>query len=175
RQPPDLGRSSCKRLLQQSIMDHINPYTSPSEGTKRHHTTRKPMLQIGCLVALVLFSTYVALVTYPFGAWKFGAALGTLAFVSIFLRVGWLVPFAVAGTYAGLLLDARVKGGTIESQMHETVMSIVTGTAYGFAIGAMIDRIKRSHTHVRRADEQSHALEPAAGPDSNGKSSPPAQ
>ena len=27
----------------------------------------------------------------------------------------------------------------------------------------------------RRRDEQSHALEPAAGPDSNGKSSPPAQ
>lgn len=107
------------------------------------------MLQIGCLVTLVLFSTYVAFVTYPFGAWKFGAALGTLAFISIFLRVRWLVPFAIAGTYAGLLLDARVKGGTIESQMHGTVMSIVMGTACGLAVGAMIDRIRMSNVPTK--------------------------
>lgn len=121
---------------------------------------RKPIQQIGCLVALVLFSTYVALVTYPFGAWKFGAAFGTLAFVSIFLRVGWFVPFTIAGAYAGMILDARVKGGTLDSQMQETVMSVVVGTVLGFTIGGTIDSIKRTYPKVENADEQMDEREP---------------
>ncbi|APZ96642.1 hypothetical protein Fuma_06315 [Fuerstiella marisgermanici] len=121
---------------------------------------QEPTLHIGCLVALVFFSTYVALVTYPFGAWKFGAALGALAFLSIFLRVGWFVPFAIAGTYAGIMLDARVKGGTIESQMQETIVSIVVGTVSGFAIGVTIDSMSRLHPRVQNADEQTDEREP---------------
>ena len=114
---------------------------------------RKPMLLFGCLFALVLFSAYAAIVAYPFGAWKFGAALGGLAFVSIFLRVGWFVPFTISGTYVGLVLDARVKGGTIESQMQETVTSIVAGAICGFVVGALIDSGMFAQRQTRQADE----------------------
>jgi hypothetical protein len=122
---------------------------------------RTPSLpKIGCLIALVVFSGYVAIVSYPAGAWRLGAAFAALAFASIFLRVGWFVPFAIAGTYTGMILDARVKGGTIESQMQETVTSIVVGTICGFVIGAFIDASRRSHLETAHADEQPDEREP---------------
>ena len=67
--------------------------------------------------------------------------------------VGWSVPFAIAGTYVGLLLDARVKGGTIESQMYESVLSIVVGTVVGFMIGAHIDSTQRWRGQDHDGDE----------------------
>ncbi len=106
----DLGRSSARARIHWPMFDR----------------KRRPSLQkTGCLISLVLFSAYVAIVAHPAGAWKFGAAFAALALVSIVLRVGWFVPFTIAGTYAGMMLDAGVKGGTIESQMQETVTSIV--------------------------------------------------
>jgi hypothetical protein len=67
--------------------------------------------------------------------------------VSIFLRVGWFVPFTIAGFYFGLfVLNPPVKGGTIEYQMHETVGWILVGTVGGFIIGAVIDYSK-SHAN----------------------------
>lgn len=51
---------------------------------------------------------------------------------------------------------------------------------FGVAEVEIVKNRKRTNTWVSTqstlsADEQSHALEPAAGPDSNGESSPPAQ
>ena len=46
----------------------------------------------------------------------------------------------IAGCYLGMtVLDPTIKGGTIESQMQETVNCIVTGTLIGFGIGAFLD------------------------------------
>lgn len=42
------------------------------------------------------------------------------AFVSIFLRVGWIVPFTIAGFYFGaIVLDSPMPGGTAESTIRE--------------------------------------------------------
>lgn len=119
---------------------------------------RKSRLHIGCLLAILVFSAYLAIVTYPSGAWKFGAAFGSLAFASIFLRVGWFVPFAIAGAFLGMSLDAQPKGGTVESQMQETVKSILGGTICGFVIGAMIDLRHKPTSPLRNAEEPSDRL-----------------
>ena len=102
--------------------------------------TKKSRLRLGCLTLLVAFSAFIAFMTFPYRTWPFGAGLGTLAFVSIFLRVGWLVPFTIAGFYCGLfVLDPVVKGGTSETQMYETVTYVFFGTIIGFVIGAAMD------------------------------------
>ena len=100
---------------------------------------RKTRLQIGFLEALVCFSAYIAITSYPAGAWWFGAAFGTMAFVLIFIRNGWCASFAIAGVYAGLFYDAHPKSGDIESQMQETIVSTVLGTFCGFLIGLLLD------------------------------------
>jgi hypothetical protein len=115
----------------------------------RHKTAS----QIGCLIALVCFSALLAINAYPYLSWKFGAAFGLLTFASLFLSVGWFVPFTIAGSYFGMfVLDPSIKGGTIESQMNETAGSIVMGTIVGFAIGAMIDlsrRVDQEHDSIQ--------------------------
>jgi len=103
--------------------------------------SRNRRWRTGCLTMLVLFSTFVAIAAYPRRPWIFGSVLGTLAFVSIFLRVGWFVPFTIAGFYFGLMiLDPLVKGGDALSRMLETVFYILVGTAGGFVIGALLDK-----------------------------------
>ena len=102
---------------------------------------RRSRSQRGCLFALVCFSAYVAAFAYcPFWERKLGVALGLHALVCLLLRVGWVIPFMIAGCYLGMtVLDPTIKGGTIESQMQETVNCIVTGTLIGFGIGAFLD------------------------------------
>ena len=93
---------------------------------------------------MVLFSSFVALAEFPSYPWRFGIALAILATVSIFLRVGWFVPFTIAGSYFGMIvLDPPVKGGTVDSQMNQTVMCVVLGTIGGFVIGAVLDARRR--------------------------------
>lgn len=107
-------------------------------------TPPKSRLQIGCLSALVLFSAHIAIIAFPYREWTYGAALGTLALVSLFLRVGWFVALTIAGFYFGLfVLDSQVKGGTAETQMRETIYCILTGTIGGFFIGSLIDKFKK--------------------------------
>ena len=126
----------------------------------------KTRSQIGCLIVLVCFSAFLALVSYPSGASRLAAAFGLLALTSIFLRVGWFVPFTIAGSYFGMLvLDPPLKGGTIDSQMDQTVRCILVGTIVGFAVGALIDVSCRGGTRhtlgsdVRTADEPKDAGE----------------
>jgi hypothetical protein len=78
---------------------------------------------------------------YPHTAWLLGASLGAVATITLFLRVGWVIPCMIAGTYSGFVLDARVKGGTIESQMWETVVSIAVGATVGLVAGLAIDSL----------------------------------
>ncbi len=128
------------------VPDFVSPMILPKPESPR---------RIGCLIALILFSAYSAAMLYTTssGPWQFFAAFGTLAFASIFLRVGWFVPFAIAGAYFGMLSDVRVKHGPIESQMEQTVTSIVAGTIFGFVIGAVIDTFRYWNPEPNNADE----------------------
>jgi hypothetical protein len=101
-------------------------------------------LQIGCSVALVLFSAYVAVVAYPHQAWLLGASLGGVALLSVVIRVGWVIPCTIAGVYVGMcVLDPAIKGGDPESQMMETVGAICIGTVLGMAVGFLIEGYTR--------------------------------
>jgi hypothetical protein len=58
-------------------------------------------------------------------------------------RWGWLVPCVAFGMLFGAeILDPCVKGGTIDSQMQETVGHISCGTFLGLAIGGAVDAIR---------------------------------
>ena len=100
---------------------------------------KKSRIQIACLLVLAAFSAFIAIRMFPYGFGRLGLAFTILSLASLFLRVGWFVPFTIAGTYAGIMMDARVKGGSIESQMWETVTSIVFGAVIGFAFGGFLD------------------------------------
>jgi hypothetical protein len=71
--------------------------------------------------------------------WKLFAGLFVFMMVSLILRLGWLVPCMVVGTLTGIFLDPLIKGGTIESQMWETVRYICGGTIAGLVLGLVID------------------------------------
>ena len=121
--------------------------------------------QLGCLFVLVCFSALLAFTAYPDPLWGFGAAFGLLALFSIFRPVGWFLPCTIAGVYLGVfVLDSPVKGGTIESQMKETIGCILFGAIVGFVFGACIDarqRTRSGRTAGRCAattDEQSDGL-----------------
>ena len=106
----------------------------------------KSRTQIGCLLTLIGFSAFLAVTNHPYVAAQIGIAFGLLALVSLFLRVGWFVPFAIAGVYLGMLvLDPPVKHGAYEAQMNETVCCILAGALVGFAIGITIDVFQYRH------------------------------
>lgn len=110
---------------------------------------RISVLQSGCLV-VGLFSICAAINYYPSPASRLGVALGIIAFVSIFLRVGWFVPFTIAGIWAGIISTQWIY--PIVSDFREYFTPLVVGTVFGFAIGAMIDLMKPSHPKVQDAD-----------------------
>jgi len=76
--------------------------------------------------------------------WKLLAGLSACTTAALIFRLGWLVPCIVLGTLAGILLDPAIKGGTIESQMWETVSYICFGAVAGFVVGLMIDMDRTS-------------------------------
>ncbi len=105
---------------------------------------RRSKWQLAITWILLGFSAYVAVVTYPSGPSRLAVSMGVAAFLALVLRVGWVIPCTIAGVYVGLIMDAHVKGGTDESQMLETVVSICGGAFAGFVIGLMIDGCKDS-------------------------------
>ncbi len=102
--------------------------------------TRSPSRIVFTLL-LVAFSGFSAFQTYPCGVSLLSVGLGVVAFITVFLRVGWTIPCMIAGVYVGEICDATVKGGTEESQMWETVHAITVGTAIGLALGLAVDRL----------------------------------
>ena len=102
----------------------------------------KTPLQFGCLSLLVAFSILFAFMFYPYLAWKFGAGLAFFAFVSLFLRVGWVVPFTIAGFYFGIsILDPLLVDRLSDRSMPHLVC-ILVGTIGGAVLGAKIDNSK---------------------------------
>ena len=87
---------------------------------------------------------YVAIVDYSFVASQVGTALGIIAFVSIFLRVGWFVPFTIAGFWTAWSISFIAPNWDVK---------LVLGTVCGFVIGAIIDSTKRPLPEVQAADE----------------------
>ncbi|MBN2581110.1 MAG: hypothetical protein JXB10_19160 [Pirellulales bacterium] len=73
--------------------------------------------------------------------WKLFAGLFIFMMVSLILRLGWIVPCMVVGTLTGAFLDPMIKGGTIESQMWETVRYICGGAIVGLVLGLVIDGV----------------------------------
>jgi hypothetical protein len=113
------------------------------------HKTR---FQKGCLVMLVCFFAFLALSAYPHDEWRFGAVFGLISLVSLFLRVGWVVPLTIAGIYFGMILDPPVKDGNMESRYKKTVCNILFGAIAGFAAGAFIDATRDARRHQAAAD-----------------------
>jgi len=72
--------------------------------------------------------------------WKLYAGLFAGSMVSLLFRSGWLIPCLVCGTIIGDFSDPPIKGGSIESQMWETVSCLWTGTIVGLLIGYVIDK-----------------------------------
>lgn len=102
---------------------------------------KKSRLQIGCLALLALFSLYLVAVAFPRGIGRLGAAFAILSIACVFLRVGWFAIGAMAGTYVGMIMDNTVKGGSIESQMQETVVCIAAGAIIGCIVGCFVDKV----------------------------------
>jgi hypothetical protein len=105
---------------------------------------RRSKRQLAFTWILIAFSAHVAAGTYPSGPSRLAVSMGIVVFLALVLRVGWVIPCTVAGVYVGLIMDARVKGGTYESQMLETVVSICGGAIAGFLVGSMVDGCKDS-------------------------------
>lgn len=115
----------------------------------------------GCLGTLVLFSAVLAAGAYPHDWWFLWFILfGLHALVSIFVSVGWVIPFTMAGTYFGMfVLVSPIRGGSIESKMQEEVAGIIVGTFIGFCSGCAADLIfptRKMHNRtaeIRKCDE----------------------
>ena len=89
--------------------------------------------------------------------WELPAAFGVLAFVSLFLRVGWTVPFTLAGSYFGVAVGfPAVASGPWGSEGPRVLICTAIGIVVGFVIGASIDRSQgiTAQPHNERENEQ---------------------
>ncbi len=71
--------------------------------------------------------------------WRLYSGLFAGSTTALLFRSGWLIPCTVCGTIFGIFLDPPIKGGTIDSQMWETVSSLWSGVIAGIVIGFVID------------------------------------
>lgn len=119
----------------------------------------------GCLIALLCFSIFLSAIVYPIDIWWWFIVFGLHALVSLFLRVGWVIPFTMAGIYFGIIvLDAPgITGGTWESRMEKTVTSILAGTVIGFGVGYTLDKIY-GNTKVDPTGDERNPDEPSDAP-----------
>ena len=88
------------------------------------------------------------------GHFLFLAGITVICLIAVLLRWGWLLPCTLLGIIIGAAcLDSPVISGSRESQMRETIASIILGTFIGFGVGLLID----SHSHAKK--EQSNSSE----------------
>lgn len=103
---------------------------------------RRSRWQLAITWILLAFSVYVAVFTDPSLPSRLATLMGIAAFLALVLRVGWVIPCIIAGVYVGFMMDPDVKGGTLESQILETVAFICGGAIVGFVVGLGIDVYK---------------------------------
>ena len=72
-------------------------------------------------------------------AWMPAAVFALQAMVAAILRFGWTAPCLLAGVILGVWLDPLVKGGTVDSQIYETINNLLIGAAIGLTVGIMMD------------------------------------
>jgi hypothetical protein len=128
---PQMGRVSTVEIS----MDAVRNATVRSEAN-RLPVLASLLLTIG-LSALAIRHWY--LLGFVAGDVRLFAALAVACCISTLLRMGWMVPCLVFGTFCGILLDPLIKGGTVESQMWETVTSIATGAVLGLCVGLALE------------------------------------
>ena len=107
----------------------------------RHVRTNQRALTV-LQVALALLTGLLAWSAVSNGIgqmWKLMTALSAVSAVGAVLRFGWVIPGVVCGTLGGVFLDATIKGGTVESQMWETVAYIGVGAVLGLLVGIVVD------------------------------------
>ncbi|MBN2475468.1 MAG: hypothetical protein JXB62_12730 [Pirellulales bacterium] len=96
-------------------------------------------------ISLTLLTGLTAAASWSVGSgleWKLLAALFACSTVAIVFRLGWPVPCMILGILAGIALDPAIKGGTIDSQMWETVSCICVGAFIGLLIGVFLDAVR---------------------------------
>ena len=106
---------------------------------------RRVLLAVQILLAAITGLLAVCVWSVDGGQiWKLFAGLFACSTASLIFRLGWLVPCIVCGILAGIFLDPSIKGGTIESQMWETVSYICSGAVAGFVVGLVIDAARNA-------------------------------
>ena len=67
-------------------------------------------------------------------------ALFAYSVASVIFPWGWAVPCIVIGALISVMMDKPIKGGSMESQMWETIGRIWLGVFSGFVVGLILDR-----------------------------------
>lgn len=82
-----------------------------------------------------------------------GILFGAISLLALLMRSGWLIPFTIAGIYAGFLIDPIGKGGRIDYRATETGYGLAIGTILGAVIGAVLDYKTRAQTEQDSEEE----------------------
>lgn len=115
------------------------PQTAPSApSVRRRRVTFAAVAQLAAILASGYGGAMVFFYGYRPAAWFF-VGLGACCLAAFVFGWGYSVPCVVLGLLLGAFLDLRVKGGTAESQMWETVTSVAICTAIGLIVGVAAD------------------------------------
>ncbi|MCA9011764.1 MAG: hypothetical protein KDB01_18550 [Planctomycetaceae bacterium] len=72
--------------------------------------------------------------------WWWFILFGLHALAALFIRVGWVIPFTMGGSYFGMfVLHPPITSVSIESRTYAWVTGIVVGTVVGFGVGFTAD------------------------------------
>ena len=116
-----------------------------AESGPNHRPRLIARWQCALLTALnLLIALGVALTGSPPAVQRFGAGFAAISAVSFFLRVGWVVPCMIAGTYLGFLFEPPFGHGTQETAMRETAGRVVVGLGLGLIIGLLIENYQKN-------------------------------
>jgi len=75
------------------------------------------------------------------GWWQLSGVLFAYTTLSLVCQFGWILPCVAIGTVMGILADAVVKGGSVPSQMRQTLFRLVIGILGGLFVGVLAELI----------------------------------
>jgi hypothetical protein len=104
---------------------------------------RRSRFLASCQLLLAAFCFLLAILALPHAKGRLSGLFLVFAIcclAAFWSCSGWIVPGTIFGVFFGaLVLNPRVKGGTPESQMWETIFCIVMGGTAGLFMGYVID------------------------------------